>query len=684
MAGYQIYRGVCDRGFLYVPGIIHEKDKEGRIVTKGESRYHCDMTLVGDVPLGDANAMWAADGSIWFDDYSVPQGSPVCYGYWVRAYDLAGNLYDGSNGCPRPGEYLCTRLREKTPPPVPVMTGLRARNDAVLVEWMSSPVQDLRAFHVYRSDAELDPPRFLACVFTDGTVSRTPWKGLVPSLRRRARRTRPARSARLLPRRHRRAAPPVLVPHLGARLARQRERRVDHRGHPVEQHVHLHQRPAADTRRAGAGRTGHAWTAGSTSRWGPAYDAAALQGFVVFRATVGDSVPAGVRDPGGERVHRPHGQARCRLPLLRPVDRPHRLVVPTLATGPSPVLTDTGKADHMGILDEFNPRRDGWFFENWGEAADFDWDLYRRTYLAINPTNDPIESPLDVAFFQIFKGCAANGNCGGMSMLALALFKYGGYLGYGSPANFYTGAGSGPDRADLHQAVNIMQARQFSAAGIRNFLDVIKAGELNDGFAAWNRIRSGLASGDYCMLSLSNGLFGDAAHTIIPYRADMMGSSRVLHVWDPNRPYDAFSQHYDGDHNKIIINGPTTWSYDQNAGGLFTGGTLYDGSMNGWFFAIPTSLEIHKGRQPISAGFVLTGLTTLFVSGIGAGRHPDPGRPGTPPLLERHDAPQPRRPRDVQRAPAHRRRAVAVAGRTRRRPPGRAVLPRAAARAAPC
>ncbi|MFN8192766.1 MAG: hypothetical protein U0R80_00615 [Nocardioidaceae bacterium] len=272
----------------------------------------------------------------------------------------------------------------------------------------------------------------------------------------------------------------------------------------------------------------------------------------------------------------------------------------------------------MGILDEFNPRRDGWFFENWGEASEFDWDLFRRTYLAINPTNDPVAAPLDVAFFQIFKSCAANGNCGGMSMLALALFKYGGYLGYGSPANFYTGAGSGPDRADLHQAINIMQARQFSAAGIRNFLDVVKAGQLNDGFAAYDRIVSGLGSGDYCMLSLSNGVFGDAAHTIIPYRAEMIGGTRVLHVWDPNRPYDAFSQHYDADHNKITITGPTSWSYDQNAGGLFSGGTLYAGSNNGWFFAIPTSLEVHKGRQPISAGFILTGLTTLFVSGVGA------------------------------------------------------------------
>jgi len=276
----------------------------------------------------------------------------------------------------------------------------------------------------------------------------------------------------------------------------------------------------------------------------------------------------------------------------------------------------------MAILDEFDPTRDGWSFVNWREGADFSWDLYRRTFLAINPTNDPVASPLDVAFFQIFKGCAANGNCGGMSMLAVALFKYGGYMGFCSPPNFYTAANTTdhqqPARADLHEAVNIMQARQFSAAGIRNFLDVVKAGQLSDGVSAWNRIRSGLASGDYCLLSLSNGIFGDAAHVVIPYRADMIGGARVLHVWDPNRPYAWFPQHYDGDHNKIVITGPTSWTYDQNAGGLFTGGRLYDGSMNGWCFAIPTSLEIHKGRQPISAGFILTGLTTLFVSGIGA------------------------------------------------------------------
>ena len=89
VAGYQIYRGICDHGYVYVPGIVRKPD--GR-PEHHDDRYRCDMTLVGDVPLGDANAMLAADGIISFDDHSVPAGSPVCYAYWVRAYDFAGNL----------------------------------------------------------------------------------------------------------------------------------------------------------------------------------------------------------------------------------------------------------------------------------------------------------------------------------------------------------------------------------------------------------------------------------------------------------------------------------------------------------------------------------------------------------------------------------------------------------------
>ncbi len=284
----------------------------------------------------------------------------------------------------------------------------------------------------------------------------------------------------------------------------------------------------------------------------------------------------------------------------------------------------------MPITGEFDPVVNGFYFVNWGEANDFSWDLYTRTYLAINPTQDCVEAPLDCAFYEIFKSCASKGNCGGMSMLALALYKFGGFLGFCSPANFYTGdivASSGnytgPDRTDLHQAINIMQARQFSAPGIQNFLDMVKAGNLNNGEAAFDRIKSGLGSGDYAMLSLSNGLFGDAAHTLVPYRVDEFpagypAGTKLIYIWDSDRPYNAFSDYYTGGHNIMVVRGPSDWTYDQNAGGMYSDGVRYDGSNNGWCFAISTSLELHKARQPISLGFVLTGLTTLFVSGVGA------------------------------------------------------------------
>ncbi len=164
-----------------------------------------------------------------------------------------------------------------------------------------------------------------------------------------------------------------------------------------------------------------------------------------------------------------------------------------------------------------------------------------------------------------------------MTLLALAAFKYGGFFGYGSPASFYTGpdGGVGPDRADLHETINIMQARQFSAPGIRNFLDVVRPPASSTTASRRGPVsRAASASGDYHLLSLSNGIFGDAAHTIIPYRATQSGGTRTLWVWDPNRPYDGFPAFYDLGLNRIDITGPTSWIYDQNAGGSLGGTPL--------------------------------------------------------------------------------------------------------------
>jgi len=167
LAGYQVWRGVCDRGLIYAPG----KEKAG----------HCDVSLVGDVSLVESKARLNATGLIYFDDYSVPAGSPLCYAYWVRAYDFSQNLYSGNHGCPAgPQEYVCQRLYEETPPPAPIISALRARNDAVLVEWIGSPVQDLRAFHIYRGDKENDPPTFVGCVLSTGVPYPGKWPGIKP------------------------------------------------------------------------------------------------------------------------------------------------------------------------------------------------------------------------------------------------------------------------------------------------------------------------------------------------------------------------------------------------------------------------------------------------------------------------------------------------------------------------
>jgi len=177
LAGYQIYRSICDFGVPYQP------PTQPDLTQLHEALGECDFTLVGEVLVGEAERRLEETGAIYFDDGFVPEGSPVCYAYWVRAFDLARNLYPGrlGNGCPDEKEYICQRLYEETPPPAPIISGLNAKSNAVLIEWISSPVQDLYGFHIYRSKDEDSPGEFVACVLLDGTVKSERWAGTDPS-----------------------------------------------------------------------------------------------------------------------------------------------------------------------------------------------------------------------------------------------------------------------------------------------------------------------------------------------------------------------------------------------------------------------------------------------------------------------------------------------------------------------
>ncbi len=175
VAGYQLYVGVCDKGKPYKPK--HDSQSGA-----SEQRTPCDFALVGEITLAEAKKRKAEAGMMYFDDFTRPAGSPICYAYWVRAFDNARNVYSGkgTDGCPESGEYICQRLYEEIAPPFPVISGLTARNNEVVVEWLSSPIQDLRAFHIYRGEREDSAPVFIGCVLNDGTVQSEKWKGMKP------------------------------------------------------------------------------------------------------------------------------------------------------------------------------------------------------------------------------------------------------------------------------------------------------------------------------------------------------------------------------------------------------------------------------------------------------------------------------------------------------------------------
>ncbi len=119
VAGYQIYRGVC-----------------GDTVIKNERRVIYPLRLIGTVDDAD---------SLVYADHGVPKGSPLCYRYAVKAIDKSQNVSDTANT-------YCEKLRERVAPPPPEIIGLKARNKAVLVQWVSAPVQDLFGFVVERKD----------------------------------------------------------------------------------------------------------------------------------------------------------------------------------------------------------------------------------------------------------------------------------------------------------------------------------------------------------------------------------------------------------------------------------------------------------------------------------------------------------------------------------------------------
>ena len=188
--GYQVYRSLCHNGVCNPCDprprgvVVLAKGPEGEHAAARDEREKAERekaerekaaaaegkppgqpnkeevcggpyVLIGTVSRADAAAMGA---TVTFEDRTVPAGSPLCYSYWIKAFDRAQNR-SGAWPVPDPltERTVCQRLRDKTPPDPAIISGLFARDRAIRVEWVGPPVQDIRAYHVYRSGTEAGP-----------------------------------------------------------------------------------------------------------------------------------------------------------------------------------------------------------------------------------------------------------------------------------------------------------------------------------------------------------------------------------------------------------------------------------------------------------------------------------------------------------------------------------------------
>jgi hypothetical protein len=159
--GYMIYRGYCDFGRWA------ECPKQKEEVAINNQSCNDDFIYLGQVD--QQTVIKAVSSGKWaFEDKTVPPGSPLCYAYWIKAVDKSGNI---SGSYPKPispeeiATIVCQRLRDRTPPEPAIISGLSARDNAVFVEWIGPPTQDIHSYYVYRATKDdLASYKFMAQV----------------------------------------------------------------------------------------------------------------------------------------------------------------------------------------------------------------------------------------------------------------------------------------------------------------------------------------------------------------------------------------------------------------------------------------------------------------------------------------------------------------------------------------
>lgn len=176
LAGYRIYRRVCGAKPVQVPyngGLVQNvgaqaikpswTDDQFRLIKtipvaktltpsqtqalnqmSSQTQSGNQMTLKQSPPANTATGLQVP---LSYADVSLPEMSPLCYEYVVRAFDRSQNVSLDTKG-----NITCGRLHDTKGPEAPTITALKARGNSIRIEWVAPPTPDLFTFRIQRSE----------------------------------------------------------------------------------------------------------------------------------------------------------------------------------------------------------------------------------------------------------------------------------------------------------------------------------------------------------------------------------------------------------------------------------------------------------------------------------------------------------------------------------------------------
>jgi hypothetical protein len=272
------------------------------------------------------------------------------------------------------------------------------------------------------------------------------------------------------------------------------------------------------------------------------------------------------------------------------------------------IMTMAVKSQHWAEIN-------GWSFDNFTQP-DFDWDLFRETFIGVAQTQASSANFDNIIFDEIYKTLPNDGHCYGINLLALMMLKHGGYLGYCHPPHVYAGSPAvGPTDPQLRRAIQLMHGQQLTHRFLLFLLDIIAVNKNRDGNYAYAQFEYYRAKDDPCIISVTESLNpDDGGHALIAYDVLDLGATKRILIWDPNRSYyesPADKIYYDSGSNFIeVTTASGAWSF------IMADGTTWSGHPGGGgnIVTLPLSVAGKRDRLPQSLfADIADALTKIFV-----------------------------------------------------------------------